>query len=50
MGTKRIYDTSQTSKDLEINWRFHGDYVIEACESMIQHGFIEKPEKVKKTE
>lgn len=34
------FDTSETTKDLGIKWRYHRDYIIESAESLIERGFI----------
>ena len=34
------YDTAESTKDLEIKWRYHRDYIIESAESLIENGFI----------
>ena len=34
------YDNSETTRDLDIKWRFHRDYIVESAESLIEKGFI----------
>ena len=34
------FDNSETTKDLDIKWRYHKDYIIESAESLIKNGFI----------
>lgn len=39
-NVRNDFDTSETTKDLEIKWRYHRDYIIESAESLIERGFI----------
>ena len=34
------FDNSETTKDLDIKWRYNKDYIIESAESLIKNGFI----------
>lgn len=34
------FDTKETTRDLDIKWRYHKDYIIESAESLIEKGFI----------
>lgn len=39
-NSRMDYDNSETTRDLNIKWRYHKDYIIESAESLIKNGFI----------